>query len=61
MDVSATRQIGGTGLGLYIVRSIIEQSGGKVWFESKPKKGTTFYAIIPLAGMKEKKGTKKLA
>ncbi len=51
----------GTGLGLYIVRSIIEQSGGKVWFESKPKKGTTFYAIIPLAGMKEKKGTKKLA
>jgi signal transduction histidine kinase len=37
----------GTGLGLYIVRSIIEAHGGKVWFESKENKGTTFYIEIP--------------
>ncbi|MDA2936202.1 HAMP domain-containing histidine kinase [Patescibacteria group bacterium AH-259-L05] len=37
----------GTGLGLYIVKTLITTLGGKIWFESELNKGTTFYIVIP--------------
>lgn len=50
----------GTGLGLYMVKSIIDESGGKVWFVSEEKKGSTFYVALSVDGMKKKEGSKKL-
>jgi PAS domain S-box-containing protein len=38
----------GNGLGLYIVKSVIDQAGGKFWFESVENKGSTFFASLPI-------------
>jgi len=50
----------GTGLGLYIVKSIIDHAGGKISFKSIENKGTTFYLEIPLSGMAKKSGDKRI-
>lgn len=47
VDSTATRTIGGTGLGLYLCRSIIEHSGGKIWVESKLSQGSSFKFTLP--------------
>jgi len=47
VDNSTTRTIGGTGLGLFICRKIIELYKGRIWVESDGVKGSTFYINIP--------------
>lgn len=46
-DNTATREVGGTGLGLFITRSIVEMFGGTIWLESQVGKGTKFYFTVP--------------
>ena len=41
------KQTKGVGLGLHIVKKVVERFGGKIWFKSKEGKGTTFYFTIP--------------
>jgi len=57
---AAAKQTDGTGLGLYIVKSILENSGGAIWFTSVENKGSTFYVAIPMTGMTSKAEERKL-
>lgn len=47
VDNSDTREIGGTGLGLYLCRRLAEAMNGRIWVESEYKKGSTFYLEVP--------------
>lgn len=59
-DNVRVKETDGTGLGLYIIKQIIDQSDGQISFESKENEGTTFRVWFPETGMKKKIGTKAL-
>jgi signal transduction histidine kinase len=48
-DDSKAREAPGTGLGLNITKSLVEMQGGRIWFDSEYRQGTTFHFTIPVA------------
>ena len=50
----------GDGLGMYLVKAIVMEAGGEIWFESAENMGTTFYVRIPESGMKSRQGSREL-
>lgn len=53
VDDKNTRDIGGTGLGLYLCRRLTEIMGGRIWVESTYSKGSTFFVELPRISNKE--------
>ena len=47
IDKSSQKRYSGSGLGLAVVKELVELHGGEVWVESEYKEGSTFYVFVP--------------
>ncbi|MEI8103718.1 MAG: ATP-binding protein [Candidatus Moraniibacteriota bacterium] len=59
-DNVLTKDTDGTGLGLYLIKSIVDNGGGEIWFQSEEDKGSTFFVIFPKTGMLKRDGTRAI-
>lgn len=60
VDSFLSKQFQGTGLGLSLVKQIVQLHGGYIWFKSEPGEGSTFAFVIPIEGIKVEDGTARL-
>ncbi|MBZ0304792.1 MAG: GAF domain-containing protein [Anaerolineae bacterium] len=48
VEASGTERVAGMGMGLSLSKAIVEEHNGKIWLESEPRQGTTFYVSLPV-------------